>query len=238
MTGSVLTASLDDIERIAAEKLQAQAPPGTEFVEGSISVEPGVPSIGDDGAPDVYGDRHRPSVGQQSSTADALKEQLRGKTKSDAQAILDLLGTATITLSPDFMWSLPDDPNRIVLNDHATRERRSMTHHNRPDPSHHAFHGRVAACIAARSDRGDASPGHRPRRASDRRGARRPRDGSRPTARDAGAPRRRERRGEPRQIGPRARCAGAGRRTAPVARRHARVRRPSAPANGRPPWRL
>ena len=37
-------------------------------------------------------------------------------TISEAHGILDQLGTATITLSPDFMPTLPDDPNRIVLN--------------------------------------------------------------------------------------------------------------------------
>ncbi len=60
---------------------------------------------------------------------DALKDRIKGMTVSQAHVILDPLGQATITLSPDFMPALPDDPSRIDLEPHAAREPRTVTNH-------------------------------------------------------------------------------------------------------------
>jgi hypothetical protein len=113
MTGSVLTASMAEIEDVAARMLQARSP-GTNFVDGSIHVVAGEPDISADGVV-TYSATATGSAYDKVLDQAALKEQIRGKTKSAAQVILRDYGTAIITLSPDFMPTLPDDPSRIDL---------------------------------------------------------------------------------------------------------------------------
>ena len=114
LSGSVLTASMGDIDA-SPPSSSRRLLPGTEFVEGSIASTLGEPFDRRDGVRDLQGDCHGPGLRHQDPDRCALKEQVRGKTKSEAQAILDQFGKATITLSPDFMPSLPDDPNRIEI---------------------------------------------------------------------------------------------------------------------------
>ena len=46
---------------------------------------------------------------------DTLVQAIQGKTVSDARSILASYGTADITIWPDFVPSIPDDPRRINL---------------------------------------------------------------------------------------------------------------------------
>ena len=119
MTGSVLTASMSEIQDVAAQML-ADKKPGTIIVDGSIHLDPGEPTVTPDGVV-TYAATATASAYDQELDRAALKEQVRGKTKSVAQGILDQYGTATITLSPDFMPTLPDDPDRMKTDHHAAR---------------------------------------------------------------------------------------------------------------------
>jgi len=111
MTGSVLTASTSEIQSVTTQMLQVAAP-GTEFVPNSIRVTTGDPIIGDDGSVAYHATASGRAFDSRLDTA-KVAESVKGMTVSDAQGILDKLGKATITLSPDFMPTLPDDPSRI-----------------------------------------------------------------------------------------------------------------------------
>ena len=113
MTGSVLTSSTSEITDVATQMLEAAAP-GTEFVPNSIRVTTGDPVVGSDGVVAYHATASGRAYDRQLDQA-KLKEQIKGKTVSVAQGILDAFGKATITLSPDFMPTLPDDPDRIIL---------------------------------------------------------------------------------------------------------------------------
>ena len=113
MTGSVLTSSTSAITDLATQMLQAAAP-GTEFVPNSIRVQTGDPAVGTDGVVTYHATASGQAYDRLLDKA-KVKDSVKGMTISQAHAILDLLGKATITLSPDFMPTLPDDPNRIDL---------------------------------------------------------------------------------------------------------------------------
>ena len=115
MTGSlaanVLTASEAQIDQVARRMLAAAAAPDS-VVPGAV-ITLGEPTVADgratyDASGDalVYGLRVRLSE---------LQEEVRSKTIEEAQRILGRHGTATITLSPDFLPALPDDPSRIEI---------------------------------------------------------------------------------------------------------------------------
>jgi hypothetical protein len=115
ITGSlganVLTASAAQIEQVAQRMLaDAAAPdsvvPGAVITLGEPTVAVGRVTYDAIGDALVYG---------LPVTYDELREQVRSKTIAEAQRILGQYGTATITLSPDFLPALPDDPNRIEI---------------------------------------------------------------------------------------------------------------------------
>ncbi|MCY7418942.1 MAG: baseplate J/gp47 family protein, partial [Chloroflexi bacterium] len=111
MTGSVLAVKQADLDAVATAVLVAQAASGANLVDGSLVV-------------DLSGPGPDPGTWLATATGRAfddniaeatLVDKIKGKTRSVAQGILDDYGSATITLSPDFMPTLPDDPQRISL---------------------------------------------------------------------------------------------------------------------------
>ena len=91
---------------LATAALPDSVVPGAVITLGEPSVRDGVATYDASGDALVYGLR---------VTEDALREQVRSKTIAEAQRILGEFGTANITLSPDFLPALPDDPNRIEI---------------------------------------------------------------------------------------------------------------------------
>jgi len=108
---NVLTVARDQVEEVARHLLAAAAAPS--------SVVPGARI--DLGEPTITGDHARYRATGSGVmyglpvTIDALREEVRSKTIPEAQRILRPYGTATITLSPDFLPALPDDPSRIEI---------------------------------------------------------------------------------------------------------------------------
>lgn len=111
MPARVLTASETQIEEVALRMLTDQAAPdslvpGPHIVLGRPAVNGDRALYDATGTGVVYG---LPiSVGE-------LTELVRSKTIPEAQRILGTYGTAIITLSPDFLPALPDDPSRIEI---------------------------------------------------------------------------------------------------------------------------
>jgi hypothetical protein len=115
ITGSlganVLTASLPQIEEVAQRMLATAAipdsvVPGAVITLGEPTVRDGEARYAASGDALVYG---------LPVPLATLQEQVRSKTIAEAQRILGAYGTPTITLSPDWLPALPDDPNRIEI---------------------------------------------------------------------------------------------------------------------------
>ncbi len=111
MTGSVLAVKQADLDAVAAAVLVAQAASGANLVDGSLVVD--VAGPGPD--PGTWLATATGRAFDDTIAEAALVDMIKGKTRSVAQGILNLYGSATITLSPDFMPTLPDDPQRISL---------------------------------------------------------------------------------------------------------------------------
>lgn len=111
MPANVLTASEAQVRQVALRMLDEAATPDA-LVEGA-TIDLGEPTVSGDRA--TYAATGSGVVYGLPVTLDALREQVRSKTIPEAQAILSRYGTAKITLSPDFLPALPDDPSRIEI---------------------------------------------------------------------------------------------------------------------------
>ena len=110
--GSVLAVDTAPLEAIAAARLAAAIDSGYRLVDGSsdISVEPAVVS----GAAITFPVR---ATAREVRVLDAaaIAAEIRGLPVADAQAVLDGYGTATITLWPDWVSTVPTLESRVTL---------------------------------------------------------------------------------------------------------------------------
>lgn len=111
LQANVLTASSDQLDQVALRMLGAVAAPDSLVPGAHITL--GEPAIAPDGV--TYEAEGRGVVYGLRVGLDTLREQVRSKTIEEARRILGTYGTATITLSPDFLPALPDDPSRILI---------------------------------------------------------------------------------------------------------------------------
>jgi hypothetical protein len=125
---TVAEASVMDVARqlLAAAALPDSLVPDPTIDLGSPTVADGRATFDASGAGVVYG---------LPVTVDELREQVRSKTIPEAQRILDAYGTATITLSPDFLPALPDDPSRIEITPEAPAPGATPIPMTSPSPS-------------------------------------------------------------------------------------------------------
>jgi hypothetical protein len=111
LEGNVLTVSNAALVDIATRMLAASASPDSLVSDPTIDL--GVPIV--QGGRATYAATGEGAIYGLTIPMGDLKQELRSKTIQQAQDILGEYGTATITLSPDFLPNLPDDPNRIDL---------------------------------------------------------------------------------------------------------------------------
>lgn len=111
LEANVLTASEAQIEEVALRMLATAAAPDSLVPDPRIEL--GAPAIGAGRA--TYRATARAIVYGLHTSLDELRGQVRSKTIAEARRILEAYGTATITLSPDFLPALPDDPSRIEI---------------------------------------------------------------------------------------------------------------------------
>jgi len=112
LQANVLTVSREQLTEVALRMLAAAASPDS-LVSGGEHVTLGEPVI-ESARASYRADADAVVYGLHASIAD-LREQVRSKTIAEAQRILGVHGTATITLSPDWLPALPDDPSRIEI---------------------------------------------------------------------------------------------------------------------------
>jgi hypothetical protein len=100
------------IEAVAATQLTGSAPTGVQVFADTVKtqVSPGIVS----GTVIVF---EVTTTAQQYDPIDseALRQQIRGKTVSEARSILALYGAVEVTVWPDFIPTIPDDARRINL---------------------------------------------------------------------------------------------------------------------------
>jgi hypothetical protein len=110
--GSVLGVDLELVKNVAEQELQAAVPSNvTSYPQTITSTSSDGTVSGSTVAYDVTTSMQQFSPPDQ----DALVQAIKGKTVSDARSILASYGEADITIWPDFVPSIPDDPRRINL---------------------------------------------------------------------------------------------------------------------------
>jgi hypothetical protein len=111
-TGSVLAVDTAPLEAIAEARLAASIDAGYELVEGSsvIEVDPAVV----DGAAITFPVR---ATAQEVAVldAEAIADEIRGLPLADAQAVLDGYGTATISVWPEWVSTIPTIDGRLTV---------------------------------------------------------------------------------------------------------------------------
>jgi hypothetical protein len=113
---NVLTVEDQVVKNTAVEAFRIGLPPGTTVVEDTIAVDPeslhGVwnPATGSVDFPAHVSGQSWGHIDEAS-----LREQVKGRTISEAQAILAAYGSADVKVWPDFLPFLPDDVRRIEL---------------------------------------------------------------------------------------------------------------------------
>ncbi|MBX3032082.1 MAG: baseplate J/gp47 family protein [Chloroflexi bacterium] len=112
LSGTVLSVKDRSLREMAAHRLDALVESRT-LLPGSVDVDLG--PVTPDGQAVTYDATASGLVYGLDVDQASLKDQVRNKTILEAAAILDEYGQVTITLSPDFLPTLPDDPNRIRL---------------------------------------------------------------------------------------------------------------------------
>ncbi|CAN5819077.1 hypothetical protein BH23CHL8_BH23CHL8_25830 [soil metagenome] len=100
------------VDQVAVARLARQAPAGTTLVPSSLSTEAGTGTARGDVI--NYAASAEGAVYLMLDPDDVLA-QVRGLPVSEARSILGSYGTATVTVWPEFMGSLPDDAARIQL---------------------------------------------------------------------------------------------------------------------------
>jgi hypothetical protein len=111
LDANVLTASEAQVEDVAQRMLASAAAPDS-VVPGAV-IRLGDPTLVDGHV--VYSATGSGLVYGLAVPVPELQEEVRSKTIEEAQRILGEYGTATISLSPDFLPTLPDDPTRIEI---------------------------------------------------------------------------------------------------------------------------
>ena len=104
------------VKNTAIDAFRIGLPPGTTVVDDTIAVDPaslhGVWNA-ETGSIDFPAQVSGQSWAQIDEAQ--LREQVKGRTVSEAQSILAAYGSADITVWPDFLPFLPDDARRIEL---------------------------------------------------------------------------------------------------------------------------
>lgn len=109
---SVLAVDEALVDLVTRTRLAADTPAGAAIIDNTVAVHRGQGSA--DGSTVVF-------IGTASGQAvaivdsEALLDQIAGLPISDARAILDRLGSATVNVWPGFIGDLPDDRQRITL---------------------------------------------------------------------------------------------------------------------------
>jgi hypothetical protein len=111
-TGTVIAVDQEPVASIAESRLRESVAPGSELVEDSIEVQVGqAVVVGDQVSFPVTASATQVAVLDPAE----LKAQILGKTKAEAEIILAPYGTAEISLSPDWVSTIPTFENRVDL---------------------------------------------------------------------------------------------------------------------------
>jgi hypothetical protein len=111
-TGSVVTVDEGPILALGQARVTAAVPADRDLVPGSASVTIGPGTV--DGQRVRFGVTARADTTPRIDAA-ALREQVRGRSKAEAEALLGSLGDATVTLWPGWVTTIPTFDARVDL---------------------------------------------------------------------------------------------------------------------------
>ncbi len=100
------------VDEVLEDRLLGALPEGTTILPGSVSLGHGEGRV--DGERIAF-EGTAAGTGYPLFDTDRLLEQVAGLPVSEAQAILEAIGTTTVTVWPDFLGDLPDDRERITI---------------------------------------------------------------------------------------------------------------------------
>ena len=109
---SVLAVDEQLVRDLAAAAVEAEVPPGMTLLPGDPAIEA---SEGLAEGDRIVFESSAQGTAYQIIDRDELLSRLAGKPVSEARAILEVVGTATVSVWPDFLADLPGDPDRIRL---------------------------------------------------------------------------------------------------------------------------
>jgi hypothetical protein len=109
---SVLGVDEELVLELARDAVRAQVPDGMALLPGDLAVEA---SEGVAEGDRILFESSARGTAYPVVDADELLSRIAGKPVSEAQAILDGIGSASVSVWPDFLADLPGDPSRIRL---------------------------------------------------------------------------------------------------------------------------
>jgi hypothetical protein len=111
-SGSALAVDESLIEQVALVRLERDMPAGFVILPGSVLVDSGEGQVDDGSVRYVATAEGR---GYTRVDEDEILARVTGLSVPDARSILDAYGTSSVTVWPDFVGNLPDDPGRISV---------------------------------------------------------------------------------------------------------------------------
>jgi hypothetical protein len=111
-TASVLAVDEGSVDELIRRRLGEAAPPGTTILEDSLEIDHTDGSV--DGDVIRFEGRASGRVAPRVD-GDQIRARLAGLPVSEARAILEQIGTATVNVWPEFLAELPGDQSRIEL---------------------------------------------------------------------------------------------------------------------------
>jgi hypothetical protein len=112
LTAHVLAVDERSVDSLARSIVLAELPDGMAVLPGQLSVQTG-DGVAEDGG--IRFDGTASALAYQVIDEEAVLERIAGLPVSEARAILEGLGVATVSVWPEFLGDLPSDRNRIRL---------------------------------------------------------------------------------------------------------------------------
>jgi hypothetical protein len=112
-SGTVIAVDPRPVREIAQQQLTAKVGAGHRLVDGSVQIDVGEGTVGEDGAVSFQATANAERV--PILDANQLRALVKGRTKAEAEAALAPFGTAKVTLWPDWVSTVPSVDARLDL---------------------------------------------------------------------------------------------------------------------------
>src|SRR5439155_14499357 len=111
--GTVIAVDPRPVQTIARAQLEAQVAKDHRLIADSVVIDVGQGSVGEDGQVTFQATARAVQVAI--VDPDVLRSLVKGKTASEAQAVLAPFGSGTVTLWPDWVSTVPSFDSRLTI---------------------------------------------------------------------------------------------------------------------------